>query len=81
MLFGCRLMKLFEGGILDKITNDEYEKMFESMSVDLEHDAKASGEEEEPVDTKVNGRLSLNTKAKITSEKELTVIILREYLG
>jgi hypothetical protein len=26
-------MKLFEGGILDKITNDEYERMFQSMQV------------------------------------------------
>ena len=27
-------MRLFEGGILDKITNDEYEKMFKSMKSD-----------------------------------------------
>lgn len=26
------LMKLFEGGILDKITSDEYEKMFQQMT-------------------------------------------------
>lgn len=62
-------MKLFEGGILDKITNDEYEKMFQSMPVDSESNVELPEEQEAKVDTKINGRQSMNTKAKISSEK------------
>lgn len=74
-------MKLFEGGILDKITSDEYEKMFQMMPVDAESDEKVSGEQEEKVDAKLNGRQSTNTKAKISSEKELTALNLRTLQG
>lgn len=77
----CSLMKLFEGGILDKITNDEYEKMFQSESVDLEGNEKVSGEQEVKVDGKSDDRQSMNTKAKISSEKELTALNLRMLQG
>jgi hypothetical protein len=74
-------MKLFEGGILDKITNDEYEKMFQSMPTDSAVENASGGnteqqEQEEKVDSKINGRQSMNTKAKISSEKELTALSL-----
>jgi hypothetical protein len=71
-------MKLFEGGILDKITNDEFEKMFQS---DASSDEKVSGEQEGKVDGKNDGRQSMNTKAKISSEKELTALNLRMLQG
>lgn len=74
-------MKLFEGGILDKITNDEYEKMFQSMPVDAVNAEKASDEQEVKVDMKLNGRQSMNTKAKLSSEKELTALNLRMLQG
>lgn len=74
-------MKLFEGGILDKITNDEYEKMFQSMPVDSGDNVELPGEQEEKVDTKINGRQSMNTKAKASSEKELTALNLRMLQG
>lgn len=75
-------MKLFEGGILDKITNDEYEKMFQSMPVNSENDdEKIPAEQEGKADTKINGRQSMNTKAKISSEKELTALNLRMLQG
>lgn len=67
-------MRLFEGGILEKITNDEYEKMFQRMKVDLEvDDIKTQQEQEE---SKLGGRKSGNTKAKINSEQELGAINL-----
>lgn len=67
-------MWLFEGGILEKLTNDEYEKMFQRMKVDLEvDDIKTQNEQEE---TKLGGRKSGNTKAKINSEQELGAINL-----
>lgn len=74
-------MKLFEGGILDKITNDEYEKMFQGMPADVGGDGEISGEEGEKVDTKINGRQGMNTKTKISSEKELTALNLRMLQG
>lgn len=74
-------MKLFEGGILDKITNDEYEKMFQRDSVDAISNEKVSDEQEGKVDGKDDGRQSMNTKAKITSEKELTALNLRMLQG
>lgn len=77
----CSLMKLFEGGILDKITNDEYEKMFQSMPADAENIEKISSEQEEKVDMKLNGRRSTNTKSKTASEKELTALNLRTLQG
>lgn len=50
-------MKLFEGGILDKITNDEYEKMFQSMPVNSENDdEKIPAEQEGKADTKIIGK-------------------------
>lgn len=77
----CSLMKLFEGGILDKITNDEYEKMFQRSPVDVESDEKEANEQEGKVDTKLGERQSMNTKAKISSEKELTALNLRMLQG
>lgn len=74
-------MKLFEGGILDKITNDEYEKMFQRLPVDVESVEKEPSEQEEKVDTKLGERQSMNTKAKISSEKELTALNLRMLQG
>lgn len=74
-------MKLFEGGILDKITNDEYEKMFQSKSYDASCNEKVSGEQEGKADGKSDGRRSTNTKAKISSEKELTALNLRMLQG
>lgn len=71
-------MKLFEGGILDKITNDEYEKMFQS---DARSNEKVYGEQEEKVTGKNDGRQSMNTKEKISSEKELTALNLRMLQG
>lgn len=73
-------MKLFEGGILDKITNDEYEKMFQSEARS-NGNGKVSGEQEGKVDGKSDGRQSMNTKAKISSEKELTALNLRMLQG
>lgn len=73
-------MKLFEGGILDKITNDEYEKMFQSESIDAKSKEKVSGEQEGKVDEN-DGRQSMNTKAKKSNEKELTALNLRMLQG
>jgi hypothetical protein len=74
-------MKLFEGGILDKITNDEYEKMFQTSreSVDEKNNEKVTGQQEGKVES--DGRQSMNTKAKISSEKELTALNLRMLQG
>lgn len=69
-------MKLFEGGILDKITNDEYEKMFQSMPMHSVEEKASEGQE-----AKINGRQSSNTKTKISSEKELTALNLRMLQG
>lgn len=67
-------MWLFEGGILEKITNDEYEKMFQRMKVDTEvNDIKTQQKQEE---SRLGGRKSGNTKAKINSEQELGAINL-----
>lgn len=73
-------MKLFEGGILDKITNDEYEKMFQSESVDAKSKEKVSGEQDGKVDEN-DSRQSMNTKAKKSNEKELTALNLRMLQG
>lgn len=76
-------MKLFEGGILEKITNDEYENMIRSMKdvTSPSEDVNAI-DEQKAQETKINGRgISTNTKAKITSEKELTALNLRMLQG
>lgn len=45
------LMKLFEGGILDKITNDEYEKMFQQMkAMQVNSDVNANKNNERAFD-------------------------------
>lgn len=85
-------MKLFEGGILDKITSDEYERMFQSMQVlgmkndknvqnneEGEDKSEAEAEEEETNSNSING--DKNLKNKITSEKELTALSLRMLQG
>ena len=86
-------MKLFEGGILDKITSDEYERMFQSMQVlQMKNDknvqnSKTEAEDEDQNDTEedetnsnsING--DENLKNKITSEKELTALSLRMLQG
>lgn len=38
-------MRLFEGGILDKITQTEYEKMFKSMQSDKRATLNGNGKE------------------------------------
>jgi len=81
-------MKLFEGGILDKITNDEYEKMFQSMpamnaqeeDADDDDNSERVAEEQGKVDTKINGRGDAHAKAK-PNEKELTALNLRMLQG
>lgn len=78
-MFISSLMWLFEGGILEKLTNDEYEKMFQRMKVDLEvNDIETQQEQEE---SKLGGRKSGNTKAKINSEQELGAISLEMLQG
>ncbi|XP_070490058.1 ionotropic receptor 40a-like [Chironomus tepperi] len=84
------LMKLFEGGILDKITSDEYERMFQSMQVlqikndknvqnSKEDEDKSDAEEEETSSNSISGDEHL--KNKIASEKELTALSLRMLQG
>ena len=92
--FIASLMKLFEGGILDKITNDEYERMFQSMQAlqmkndknvqsseeeESKSDAGEEGEEEEANSNSISG--DENLKTKVTSEKELTALSLRMLQG
>ncbi|KAG5678929.1 hypothetical protein PVAND_008550 [Polypedilum vanderplanki] len=60
------LMKLFEAGILDKITNDEYEKMFQSMH---------TTEDDE------NQEIEGIKNVKNTNEKELTALSLQMLQG
>ncbi|KAG5678940.1 hypothetical protein PVAND_008559 [Polypedilum vanderplanki] len=60
------LMKLFEAGILDKITNDEYEKMFQSMQ---------TTEDDE------NQEIEGIKNVKNTNEKELTALSLQMLQG
>lgn len=90
-------MKLFEGGILDKITSDEYEKMFQSTlqhAVDkkkIDKKAEAAAEDDDEVgvgddeesknveSNLVNG--NGNSKAKTSSEKELTALSLQMLQG
>jgi hypothetical protein len=84
-------MKLFEGGILDKITNDEYERMFQSMQVlqmrndkNIQHNEEGEdkNEAEEEEETNSNSISEAeNIKNKITSEKELTALSLRMLQG
>lgn len=83
-------MKLFEGGILDKITNDEYERMFQSMQAlqikndknvqnNEEGEDKSDAEEDETNSNSISE--DENLKNKITSEKELTALSLRMLQG
>ena len=85
-------MKLFEGGILDKITSDEYERMFQSMQVlqikndknvqnneEVENETSETEKEEETNSNSISG--NENLKNKITSEKELTALSLRMLQG
>lgn len=83
-------MKLFEGGILDKITSDEYERMFQSMQVlEMKNDKNVQNSEgsedksetvEEEEETNSNS-ISGDKNLKITSEKELTALSLRMLQG
>jgi uncharacterized membrane protein len=69
-------MRLFEGGILDKITNDEYEKMFQTIQASDEDEEKLADELGGKDDTK-----SDSVKAKVSSEKELTALNMRMLQG
>lgn len=84
------LMKLFEGGILDKITNDEYERMFQSMQVaqKLGHEGSNKKAAEETAESEGNDEGSSNSidgdenlKSRLTNEKELTALSLRMLQG
>lgn len=60
-------MKLFEGGILDKITNDEYERMFQISASDPGDDATATvAAEDEKVDIKVDALSAVGAKTMAT---------------
>lgn len=83
-------MKLFEGGIIDKITSDEYEKMFQQMNAMQVNDVR-EGVHDEEKDVSDNNRMpskeesndgNANSKAKKESnEKELTALSLRMLQG
>ena len=86
-------MQLFEGGILDKITNDEYEKMFQSMDVNAaaaaavgasrqdDGEVQSSSAAAAEAETIVNGIGSGLAAPKVSSEKELTALSLRMLQG
>lgn len=89
-------MKLFEGGILDKITNDEYEKMFQQMNAmqvnDFdadENNERADENEKEFDDNRISSNelkrqesSDANAKTKKESnEKELTALSLQMLQG
>lgn len=86
-------MRLFEGGILDKITNDEYEKMFQQQTataqvsdenqpgnVDDERKATAADNNENREIT-ASKEVDGNARKKESSEKELTALSLQMLQG
>lgn len=83
-------MKLFEGGILDKITSEEYEKMFQQMNgmqvTDERDDDEKEVDENRLTSTDLQQHESsdgnANSKAKKESnEKELTALSLQMLQG
>lgn len=83
-------MKLFEGGILDKITSDEYEKMFQQMKGMQVTDERDDDEKEVDENRLTSSDLkqqessegNANSKAKKESnEKELTALSLQMLQG
>lgn len=84
-------MKLFEGGILDKITNDEYERMFQSYQLlqNAQHElsdmyeekqgTESNKKDEEENPSTIDGKEYLKTK--VINEKELTALSLRMLQG
>lgn len=79
-------MKLFEGGILDKITNDEYEKMFQSMQVtavktSLDENVPPSESDDKSPNTNPTMSNSKPATSKISNEKELTALSLQMLQG
>lgn len=79
-------MKLFEGGILDKITSDEYERMFQSMQAVNSFDNDDGESESESVSNDNKKAQNVETaggksKVKTSSEKELTALSLQMLQG
>lgn len=87
-------MRLFEGGILDKITNDEYEKMFQKQTAavnaiqvdDLGDDNKSDsdGDDERGIatisDNEESNKIDGKGKKEL-SEKELKALSLQMLQG
>lgn len=87
-------MKLFEGGILDKITSDEYEKMFQQMTGSMQVNNVSDNNEKDSENSDDN-RISqsdlqqqessdrnANSKVKKeANEKELTALSLQMLQG
>lgn len=82
-------MRLFEGGILDKITNDEYEKMFQkqttavnAIQVDDDNESDSDGDDgiatisDNEESNKIDGK-----GKKELSEKELKALSLQMLQG
>lgn len=89
-------MRLFEGGILDKITNDEYEKMFQQQTAAVQVSDEnqfdiVNGDERKVVAASENNEnreiteetteVDGNTRKKESSEKELTALSLQMLQG
>jgi hypothetical protein len=72
-------MKLFEGGILDKITNDEYEKMVQSKQATDDDEDDEAGMLDDTGEAQSSS--SSSSKVKTTSEKELTALSLQMLQG
>lgn len=55
------IIRLFEGGILEKITNDEYETMYKNVKTDVNADESTKQEGQKTTsksDQKLSGKLS-----------------------
>lgn len=82
-------MKLFEGGIIEKITNDEYERMFKRKKYAAgDDDERAEGEVDdngkshEEVQQQEMKAIKVNSESeKVSDEKKLTAVNLRMLQG
>ena len=81
-------MRLFEGGILDKITNDEYEKMFQQQTAAIQVSEPGDNEKKAATDNNEDREITESTEVdkndkrkKESSEKELKALSLQMLQG
>lgn len=80
-IFVFSVMKLFEGGILDKITNDEFEKMYQKTSQSSVPTGEQATSKDEEKETKSDSTSNKESKVTSGARDDHTTVNLRMLQG